>query len=160
VDAARLSERWYEECQERGLPTDSYHPLKAGLRDFLPVEARAGIAYRDERPIVLGLTDEALLFFTPPPTSQHLDALALPTRSVRALAVSSGHAGNARTDYRVCTWTLRHSAGDPLIHETRAVLGNGSFDSDNGGEGVMLALAGHLGWPTPLHLQNAPHRHG
>ncbi|HWM54303.1 MAG TPA: hypothetical protein VNO20_02790 [Solirubrobacterales bacterium] len=148
--ADRLAERWYEESQEQGLPTDSYHPLKAGLRAFLPVDAPAGIAYRDEHPFVLALAPEALLFFAPPAVDQLLDAFALPIASIRVLAVSSGHVSTPRTNYRLCTWTLREADGSPCVHQTRRVIGNG-FDSDNGGEAVMLGLSQRLGWPTPLY---------
>lgn len=146
----RLAERWYEECQKQGLPTDSYHPLQAGLRAFLPVDATAGIAYRDEHPFVLALTPAALLFFAPPAVDQLLDAFALPITSIRALAVNSGHASTVRANYRLCTWTLREADGPSRVHQTRRVIGNG-FDSDNGGEAVMLGLSQRLGWTTPLY---------
>jgi hypothetical protein len=145
----RLAERWYEECQAQGLPTDSYHALKAGLRAFLPGGAPAGIAYSDEHPFVLALAPEVLLFFAPPAVDQLLDAFALPIASIRALAVSSGHASTVRANYRLCTWTLREADGTPRVHRTRRVIGNG-FDSDNGGEAVMLGLSQRLGWPIPL----------
>jgi hypothetical protein len=148
--ADRLAERWYEECQEQGLPTDSYHPLKAGLRAFLPADAPAGIAYRDEHPFVLALAPETLLFFAPPAADQLLDAFALPIASICSLAVGSAHASTVRSNYRLCTWTLREADGTARVHQTRRVIGNG-FDPDNGGEAVMLGLSQCLGWPTPLY---------
>lgn len=152
--ADRLAERWYEECQQRGLSTDSYYSLKRGLRDFLPAEATAGIAYRDE-PFVLALADEALLFFAPPPDDQQLDARALPIASFCDLAVTARLESTNHANYRTCTWVLRGADGGSQVHQTRRVIGNG-FDSDNGGETVMLALAERLGWSIPLHLQSAP----
>lgn len=148
--ADRLAERWYEECQKQGLPTDSYSPLKAGLRAFLPVDAPAGIAYRDEHPFVLALAPEALLFFAPPAVDQLLDAIALPIASIRALGVNSGHASTVHANYRLCTRTLHEAHGTSRVHQTRRVIGNG-FDSDNGGEAVMLGLAQRLSWTTTLH---------
>ena len=145
----RLAERWYDECQRQGMPTDSYHPLKAGLRAFLPADAPAGIAYRDERPFVLALAPGALLFFMPPAVDQLLDAFALPMASICSLTVGSTLSSTVRTNYRLCTWTLREADGTARVHQTRRVIGNG-FDPDNGGEAVMLGLSLHLGWPTPL----------
>ena len=155
--AAQLSDRWYEACQERGLPTDSYHALRQGLRGFLPPDVLAGIGYRDDRPLVLALGADALLVFEPPEGDRLLNAVALFTSSIRELGVECELASTNHADYRVCTWTLHDVVGDARTYSTRRVIGNG-FDSDNGGEGVMLALAEHLGWATPLHLEN-PARH-
>ena len=152
--ADRLTDGWYEECQERRLPVDSYHALKQGLRDFLPTDALAGIAYREDHPFVLALASGALLFFAPPPADQLLDALAVPVGSIRAQAVTCGRASTIHANYRVCTWSLVVAEGERQNLVTRRAVGAGD-DSDNGGEGVMLALAERLGWPTPLHLENA-----
>jgi len=151
VDLAdRLAERWYDERQARHLPTDSYDPLRRGLRDFLPASAIAGIAYRDDQPFILALASEVLLFFAPPPADQQLDALALPIANVRDLAVIAGHESTIHANIRVCTWTLREADDGTRVHQTRRAIGNG-FDSNNGGEAVMLAFAAHLGWRAPLH---------
>jgi len=157
--ASRLAERWYEECQERSLPTDSYHALKNGLRDFLPAEALAGIAYRDDQPFVLALAAGVLLFFEPPDADRRLDALALPLTALGSLAATCRLESGMQANYRMCTWTLTDTAGVRRSHFTRCVLGNG-FDSDNGGEGVMLSLADRLGWPIPLHLENTAQHSG
>jgi hypothetical protein len=148
--ADRLAECWHEECQARTLSTDSYHPLRQGLRCFLPSDALAGIAYRDEYPFVVALGHGALLLFAPPEPNQTLDVLALPLGSVKALAVASANTNTTRANYRVCTWTLRSSDGSSQNFCTRSPVGAG-FDADNGGEAVMLALAEQIGWLTPLN---------
>ncbi|HET6571034.1 MAG TPA: hypothetical protein VFG58_06060 [Solirubrobacterales bacterium] len=145
----RLTNRWYEECEERSLPTDSYHALRKGLRGFLPTDAPAGIAYRDEHPFVLALAPEALLFFTPPADDQLLDALAIPIGGIHRIAIGCGRGSSIHANYRVCTWGLTVGEGERRDLITRRAVGAG-FTSDNGGEGVMFALAERLGWPTPL----------
>jgi hypothetical protein len=148
--ADRLAELWYDECQERALPTDPYHPLRQGLRDFLPGDAPAGIAYRDEHPFVVALGHGALLLFAPPEPRQTLDVLALPLGSVNALAIASANTSTNRANYRVCTWTSGSSDCSSQSFCTRSPVGAG-FDADNGGEAVMLALAEQIGWLTPLN---------
>lgn len=145
----RLINRWHEECEERSLPTDSYRALRHGLSGFLPPDAPAGIAYRDEHPFVLALAPEALLFFIPPIDDQLLDALAIPLRGIRSLAVGCGLTATAPANYRACTWGLTVAEDERQDLVTRRAVGAG-FGFDNGGEGVMLALAERLGWPTPL----------
>ncbi|HZK15947.1 MAG TPA: hypothetical protein VFC52_05110, partial [Solirubrobacterales bacterium] len=131
------------------LPPDSYRTLKRGLRDFLPADACVGIAYRAEDNGRLGLAADALLFFTPPSDDQLLDALVAPLRAIRSLVVGCERASTMQANYRVCTWGLTIAEGKRQNLVTRRAVGAG-FDSDNGGEGVMLALAERLGWPTPL----------
>jgi hypothetical protein len=157
--ADRLADHWHEECQEHGMPTDSYHALKRGLRNFLPTDALAGIAYRDDHPVVLAIAADALLFFAPPGTDEILDALAIPVASIRGLAAACGHTSTVHANYRACTWTLHVGNSERQVLESRSVVGNG-FASDNGGERVMLALAKRLGWSTPLHHKNATDQRG
>lgn len=144
-----ITNRWHEECQERSLPTDSYQALRQGLSGFLPPDAHVGIAYRDEHPFVLALAPEALLFFTPPAADRLLDALALPLRGIRSLSVGCRLTATAPANYRACSWSLTVAESEQQVLVTRRAVRSG-FDSDNGGEGVMLALAERLGWPTPL----------
>lgn len=143
-----LSERWYDERQARQLSTDSYHPMRHSLEKFLPADAIAGIAFRDDEPFVLALAEGALLLFTPPESDRLLDARALPLGQITALAATCVIESTVRSNFRKCTWTLR-AAGDNEAIETRRSVGQ-SFDPDNGGEAVMLALAERLGWRTPL----------
>ncbi|HEX4670537.1 MAG TPA: hypothetical protein VH275_11265 [Solirubrobacterales bacterium] len=153
--AARLADRWYEECEQRQLATDPYHALRQGLQDFLPVDAKAGIAYRDDSPFVLALATGALLLFAPPTVGKLVDVVALPVSSLRSLSVSCEHTSGMHANYRVCTWGMTDDQGVARSHVTRSVVGNG-FDSDNGGEGVMLALADRMGWSTPISSAASP----
>jgi hypothetical protein len=80
--------------------------------------------------------------------------LTLPVRSIGALAVASANTNGIHANYRVCTWTLRGSDGTSQNLCTRSPVGTG-FDSDNGGETVMLTLAEQIGWLAPLHRVRA-----
>lgn len=89
------------------------------------------------------------MFFTPPTDDQLLDALVLPIGGIRRIAVGCVRGSTIHANYRVCTWGLTVAEDERQDLVTRRAVGAG-FDSDNGGEGVMLALADRLGWPTPL----------
>jgi len=149
MDNGILAERWYEERQDLRLSTDAYHGLKQGLRDFLPPDALAGVAFRDGEPVVIALAKDALLAFTPPAEGALLDAMALPIERIAALAVTSTFTGNAEATYRSSCWTLSVPLYEVAPLETRRPVGAG-FGTDSGGEAVMLALAERLGWSVPL----------
>ena len=149
MDHRILAERWYEERQDLRLSTDAYHGLKQGLRDFLPPDALAGVAFRNGEPVVIALAERTLLSFVPPAEGALLDAMALPIERIAALAVTSTFTGNPEATYRSCRWTLSASGYEDAPLETRRPVGAG-FGTDSGGEAVMLALAERLGWLVPL----------
>lgn len=149
MDHGILAERWYEERQDLRLSTHAYHGLKQGLRDFLPPDALAGIAFRDGEPVVIALAKHALLTFAPPGEGMLLNAMALPIERISVLAVTSAFTGNAEATYRSCRWTVSAPLYEVTPLETRRPVGAG-FGTDSGGETVMLAFAERLGWPVPL----------
>jgi hypothetical protein len=147
----QLVERWYEECENRGFPTEAYSGLRHGLRDFLPADTVAGIAFDDDCPVIVALTPRTLLRFAPPAQDHLLDATAVNISAIASLQVTCVLEGSGdRSNFRACTWALRFLDGQEWRLVTRAPIGT-SFASDNGGEGVLLELADCLGWDIPLH---------
>jgi hypothetical protein len=160
VDLAhKLADWWYDAREGSREDTTSYHALRQALSHFLPADAIAGIAYFDDRPLVLALPADVLIAFAPSEPDQEIEAIALPVAAVHGLSVTCRHEAAMHANYRACTWTLHTCAGAARSYVTRRVIGNG-FETDKGGEAVMLALADRLGWTAPLHLENAGNEWG
>jgi hypothetical protein len=149
MDVASLANLWYEECQNSQLEVDAYGRLSQSLRAFMPSDGVAGIVFEDDSPIVLLLTDSALISFLPPGPEENVKASAMRLSSVTELSVVCTFESRPRGDYRVCTWTLSSPEGSFRTLRTRRPARN-SWADDNAGENVMLAVAAELGWNTPL----------
>lgn len=154
-----LADWWYEAREASRQDTTSYHALRRALSNFLPADAIAGIAYFEDRPLVAALATDALLEFGLSEPDEEIEVIALPLAVVRRLSVTCKHEAEMRANYRVCTWTLNNADGAARSYVTRRVMGNG-FETDNGGEAVLLALADRLGWTAPLHSENAGNEWG
>lgn len=152
MEPEHLANQWYEERQERGLSVDSYQPLRRALVDFLPADALAGIAFREDHPIVIALTGGAFVLFEAPEPDQSLDARAFSVSAFGSLSVKCSLEGGIRVHLRLCAWTLEGTDLDALTLATRRPVGS-HFATDNGGERVMLTLAERMGWNAPLHRE-------
>ena len=148
ADSSVLLNQWLEACEDFNQPQDGYRALRHSLRNYLPADASAGIAFRDEAPIVIGVTKKMLLWFSAPGSGRAAEASSLSLMHCRGLKVSCWRESTNAANYWTCEWTAAVSGAESLALLTREPAGAG-FAKTNGGERAMKVMASHLGWLMP-----------
>lgn len=144
---------WYEAAQERQFSVDGYHAIRQPVRDFVPVDAAVGIAYRDEAPVVIASIPGRLLCISVRPGKEGEDdyvseLTSLPLDAGVQVSVTSTLESTGGSHFRVRRWTLQVLGLHYWELVTRTPTAN-SLASDHGGEDVINAALAQLGWTVP-----------
>lgn len=142
---------WFDAAEESEFATAAYRALRRAISEWLPTDAKFGIGYQDEIPIILAMTPKRLFSVSarPPATEDEDHAVSITSMPLDAQyridLESRLEQTGRRGTWLVRKWSLAGPNTDTFTVLTRKPYGN-AYLSDQHGDLVMSEVVQKLGW--------------